>query len=41
MDAFLTWFFDFMTDFLQAIWKGVSGLFGAISFLFNFKSIFN
>ncbi|MBO4693347.1 MAG: hypothetical protein J5659_03000 [Clostridia bacterium] len=41
MDGFMNWFFAFMTSFLEAIWKGISGLFGAISFLFNFPLIFD
>lgn len=39
MDAFMNWFFAFMTSFLEALWKGVTGIFGAISFLFNFPLI--
>ena len=41
MDAFMNWFFAFMTSFLEAIWKGITGLFGAVSFLFNFSLIFD
>ena len=41
MDAFMNWFFAFMTSFLEAIWKGLTGLFGAVSFLFNFPLIFD
>lgn len=41
MDAFMNWFFAFMTTYLEAIWKGVTGVFGAISFLFNFPLLFD
>ena len=41
MDAFMNWFFAFMTSFLEAIWKGITGFFGAISFLFNFPLLFD
>ncbi|MBO4734612.1 MAG: hypothetical protein J5662_09060 [Clostridia bacterium] len=39
MDGFMNWFFAFMTSFLEALWKGLTGLFGAVSFLFNFPLI--
>ncbi|MBR4910952.1 MAG: hypothetical protein IKZ47_06500 [Clostridia bacterium] len=41
MDAFLNWFFAFMTSFLEALWRGLTGLFGAVSFLFNFPLLFD
>ncbi len=41
MDAFMQWFFAFMTSFFEAIWKGLTGLFGAITFLFNFPMLFD
>ena len=39
MDGFMNWFFAFMTSFLEAIWQGITGLFGAVSYLFNFPLI--
>ena len=39
MDGFMNWFFAFMTSFLEAIWQGITGLFGAVSYLFNFPQI--
>ena len=39
MDGFMNWFFAFMTSFIEALWKGLTGLFGAVSFLFNFPLI--
>ena len=41
MDAFMNWFFAFMTSFLEALWKGVLVFFGAVSFLFNFPMLFD
>ncbi|MBO4468302.1 MAG: hypothetical protein J5766_03275 [Clostridia bacterium] len=39
MDGFMNWFFAFMTSLLEALWKGVTGVFSAVSFLFNFPLI--
>ena len=39
MDAFLNWFFAFMTTILGALWRGISGLFIGIFQIFNFPSI--
>lgn len=37
MDAFLKWFFAFITNILQGIWASVSGFFKGIGQIFNFK----
>ena len=36
MDAFLNWFFEFMSTILQGLWNGISGIFGAVFQFFNF-----
>ena len=41
MDAFMNWFFAFMTTILESVWNGISGLFGAIFSFFNFPVIFD
>ncbi len=41
MDAFMNWFFAFMTSWLEAIWNGISSMFSAIAFIFNFPVLFD
>ena len=41
MDAFLSWFFAFMTTILGAIWSGISGLFKGLVQIFNFPAYFD
>ncbi len=41
MDAFLSWFFAFMTTLLGAIWSGISGLFKGLVQIFNFPAYFD
>lgn len=36
MDAFLNWFFAFMTKMFSAVWQGISGIFWGIVGIFNF-----
>ena len=40
MDAFMNWFFAFMTSILEAIWAAISSTFTAIFQLFNFPMLF-
>ena len=39
MDAFLNWFFAFMTTLLQGLWEGLYGIFLAFFQFFNFPVI--
>ena len=41
MDAFMNWFFAFMTTILEGLWTGISKLFIGIFQLFNFPMIFD
>ena len=41
MDAFMNWFFAFITTILQGLWNGVKGVFSAIFQFFNFPSLFD
>ena len=41
MDAFLNWFFAFMTTLLVGIWNGIKGVFNSIFQFFNFPVIFD
>ena len=41
MDAFLNWFFAFMTTILEGLWNGIYGLFLAFFQFFNFPVIFD
>ena len=41
MDAFMNWFFAFMTTMLQAIWTSISGFFGGLFEVFNFPKYFD
>lgn len=41
MDAFLNWFFAFVTTILSAIWSGIKGIFSAIITMFNFPQFFD
>lgn len=40
MDAFMTWFFTFMSTQFKAIWQSVSGFFGGLIQIFNFPAYF-
>ena len=41
MDAFLNWFFAFITTILSAIWGGIKGIFSAVITMFNFPLFFD
>ena len=41
MDAFMNWFFAFMTTMLEGIWQSISGFFGGIIQIFNFPVYFD
>ena len=41
MDAFLNWFFAFITTILSGLWEGIKGVFNAIFQFFNFPVIFD
>ncbi|MBO4452494.1 MAG: hypothetical protein J5793_01020 [Clostridia bacterium] len=41
MDAFMNWFFAFMTTILEGLWNGIKGIFNAIFQFFNFPEIFD
>lgn len=40
MDAFMNWFFAFITSILQGLWNALKGLFGAVFQFFDFPKIF-
>lgn len=40
MDAFMNWFFAFVTNILSGIWNAIKGIFNAIFQFFNFPVIF-
>ena len=41
MDAFMNWFFAFMTTILGGLWNGISSMFLAIFQFFNFPKLFD
>ena len=41
MDAFLNWFFAFITKLLEGLWTGIKGVFNAIFQFFNFPELFD
>ncbi len=41
MDAFLNWFFAFVTTLLSGLWEGLKGVFNAIFQFFNFPVLFD
>lgn len=41
MDAFMNWFFAFMTTMLEAVWQSISGFFGGLFQVFNFPVYFD
>ena len=41
MDAFLNWFFAFITTLLEGLWNGIKGIFNAIFQFFNFPELFD
>ena len=41
MDAFMNWFFAFMTTMLEGVWHSISGFFGGIIEIFNFPAYFD
>ena len=41
MDAFMNWFFAFITTILEGLWEGLKGIFNAIFQFFNFPNIFD
>ena len=41
MDAFMNWFFAFMTTILEGLWTGISSMFIGIFQLFNFPMLFD
>jgi len=41
MDAFMNWFFAFMTTILSGLWEGLKGIFNAIFQFFNFPVLFD
>ena len=41
MDAFMNWFFAFITTILEGLWNGLKGLFNAIAQFFNFPVLFD
>ena len=41
MDAFMGWFFEFMTTILQSLWNGLTAMFRAIFQLFYFPVLFD
>ncbi len=41
MDAFMNWFFAFMTTIFEGIWNAITGLFGAVFQFFNFPVLFD
>ena len=41
MDAFMNWFFAFMTTIFEGFWNAITGLFGAVFQFFNFPVLFD
>ena len=41
MDAFMNWFFAFITTILTGLWDGLKGIFNAILQFFNFPMLFD
>lgn len=41
MDAFMNWFFVFITTILKGLWNGIKGIFNAIIQFFNFPVLFD
>ncbi len=41
MDAFMNWFFAFITTILTGLWNGIKGIFNAIFQFFNFPTLFD